>query len=203
MFKIIGADGKEYGPIAADIVTKWIAEGRINGQTKVMAEGTTDWRTLAEFPELAAALPIGAPPPGPTLAPDLVSVADQVNGPGIGLIVTGVLNVLLGIVRAAFSITGFGIGAINSGGQNAEMEKMLMGAMGTAGLVLGGVCVLCGAVTLLAGVKLRKLQSYGLCMTGTILAMIPCTSACCLLGLPIGIWALVVMSKPEVKSQFH
>jgi hypothetical protein len=32
--------------------------------------------------------------------------------------------------------------------------------------------------------------------------MIPCISPCCLLGLPIGIWALVVLLKPEVKAAF-
>jgi hypothetical protein len=37
----------------------------------------------------------------------------------------------------------------------------------------------------------------------SILAMIPCfTSCCCLVGLPIGIYALVVLNKPEVKSAF-
>ena len=39
-------------------------------------------------------------------------------------------------------------------------------------------------------------------MTASILAVVPCVSPCCLVGLPIGIWALVVLSKPEVKSQF-
>jgi hypothetical protein len=32
---------------------------------------------------------------------------------------------------------------------------------------------------------------------------VPCISPCCLVGLPIGIWALVVLNKPEVKSSFH
>jgi hypothetical protein len=40
-------------------------------------------------------------------------------------------------------------------------------------------------------------------MTASILALAPCISPCCLVGLPIGIWALVVLSKPEVKSSFH
>ena len=39
MYKIIGADGKEYGPIAADALKKWIAEGRVNAQTKILPEG--------------------------------------------------------------------------------------------------------------------------------------------------------------------
>lgn len=36
-----------------------------------------------------------------------------------------------------------------------------------------------------------------------ILAMIPCVSPCCLLGLPLGIWALIVLLKPEVKAAFQ
>ena len=53
--------------------------------------------------------------------------------------------------------------------------------------------------------KLRKLESYGLVMTATILFMLPCLtpSCCCILGLPIGIWTLVIIMKPEVKSAFR
>jgi hypothetical protein len=40
MYKIIGADGKEYGPITADQLRAWIVEGRANAQTKVLMEGT-------------------------------------------------------------------------------------------------------------------------------------------------------------------
>jgi hypothetical protein len=40
-------------------------------------------------------------------------------------------------------------------------------------------------------------------MTASVIAMIPCISPCCIVGLPIGIWAMVVLSKPEVKSAFH
>ena len=61
MYKIIGADGKEYGPISTDILRKWLAEGRVNAQTKVLPEGTTDWKALGDVPELAAAIPTVAP----------------------------------------------------------------------------------------------------------------------------------------------
>jgi hypothetical protein len=50
---------------------------------------------------------------------------------------------------------------------------------------------------------MQKLSSYGLSLTTAIVVLIPCFSPCCLLGLPIGIWALVVLNKPEVKSQFR
>jgi hypothetical protein len=51
MYKIIGADQKEYGPISADQIRQWISEGRVNGQTQVCAEGSTDWKPLEMFPE--------------------------------------------------------------------------------------------------------------------------------------------------------
>lgn len=204
MYKIIGADGKEYGPITADILKKWIADGRANAQTRVQLEGTTEWRTLGEFPELAAAVPTIAPLSTPTSSASLVSATDQANGPGIGLIVTGALNILLGLVRAAVSVF-FGAamsGMAPSSGPDAEFQKIVMMASGTMGVVFGLLGAACGGLTLFAGIKLRKLESYGLCMTGAILGLLPCTSPCCLVGLPIGIWAIVVMSKGEVKSQF-
>ncbi len=67
MYKVIGADGKEYGPVSAEQLRQWIAEGRANGQTKVLADGATEWKALGQMPEFAAVLggipaPIGAPP---------------------------------------------------------------------------------------------------------------------------------------------
>src|SRR5262249_44498637 len=51
MYKIIGADEQEYGPISADQIRQWIAEGRANAQTKTCLEGTQDWKPLGMFPE--------------------------------------------------------------------------------------------------------------------------------------------------------
>jgi len=68
MFTIIGADGKEYGPVSADQVKGWVEAGRANGQSRVKREGTSEWKSLAEIPELAVFL--GAtPPPAAAAAP--------------------------------------------------------------------------------------------------------------------------------------
>ena len=53
MYKIIGADQKEYGPVSADQINAWILEGRANGQTQVQPEGSAEWRPLSTFPEFA------------------------------------------------------------------------------------------------------------------------------------------------------
>lgn len=59
MYKIIGADGKEYGPVSLAQLQQWIAEGRANHQSKVRREDETEWKTVAELSELSGA---GLPP---------------------------------------------------------------------------------------------------------------------------------------------
>ncbi|HTL18819.1 MAG TPA: GYF domain-containing protein [Patescibacteria group bacterium] len=62
MYKIIGADQKEYGPVSADQLRQWVSEGRVNGQTMVYSEGATEWKPLSAFPEFADVLQKAAPP---------------------------------------------------------------------------------------------------------------------------------------------
>jgi len=73
MYKIIGGDQKEYGPVTADEVRQWIAEGRLNGQSRVWAEGTAEWKLLSAFAEFADALRAQAgsamPPAGVSMPP--------------------------------------------------------------------------------------------------------------------------------------
>lgn len=67
MYKIIGADGNEYGPVTAEQLRQWIAEARANAQSMVQGEGSAEWKPLSAFGEFADAL--GAtPPPAPPVA---------------------------------------------------------------------------------------------------------------------------------------
>ncbi len=61
MFKIIGGDGQEYGPVTAEQLRAWIAENRANGETKVRLEGGAEWVPLSALREFADALAAGAP----------------------------------------------------------------------------------------------------------------------------------------------
>lgn len=61
MYVIIGGDGREYGPISAEDLRKWIAEGRLNAQSQAKAEGDAVFRPLSAFPELADAFGHPAP----------------------------------------------------------------------------------------------------------------------------------------------
>jgi Membrane domain of glycerophosphoryl diester phosphodiesterase/GYF domain 2 len=83
MYKIIGGDGNEYGPISAEVLRQWYAEGRVNGETRVSANGG-EWLPMSAFPEFAALTaenltpPPSTPPPFPAGAPTsgMTSVAE-------------------------------------------------------------------------------------------------------------------------------
>jgi hypothetical protein len=53
MYRFIGGDGNEYGPVSADLIRQWAAENRVNAQTKARRDGETEWRTFGEISELA------------------------------------------------------------------------------------------------------------------------------------------------------
>ena len=69
MFTIIGADGKEYGPVTAGKLHEWIAGGRANLQTKARRGGDPEWKTLGDFSEFGefGATAGGRPPTAPPL----------------------------------------------------------------------------------------------------------------------------------------
>src|ERR1700685_2521982 len=73
MYKIIGADGHEYGPVTAEQLQQWIREGRAAAQTKAQAEGSPEWKTLGEFSEFADALRIVG---GSPVTPPVVGAVD-------------------------------------------------------------------------------------------------------------------------------
>ena len=76
MFKIIGGDLREYGPVTTETLRQWIVEGRANAQTKVRAEGAAEWTSLGTLPEFASLFPStnASPPPILNQPPPLVSI---------------------------------------------------------------------------------------------------------------------------------
>jgi hypothetical protein len=126
----------------------------------------------------------------------------MVQGPGIALIVLGVLVLLIQAAYLVLQLLGTGMGAIGVASGDADAVGSLMG--GVLGMVFTVIWMLFSGIIIFGGVKMKNLQSYGLAMASTIIAMLPCTTGwCCLLGLPLGIWALVVLMKPEVKAAFR
>ncbi|HEV2328622.1 MAG TPA: NINE protein [Verrucomicrobiae bacterium] len=62
MYKIIGTDGGQYGPITADQIRRWFAENRVNAQSLAQREGSTEWKPLIAFPEFSGDFNLSPPP---------------------------------------------------------------------------------------------------------------------------------------------
>ena len=71
----------------------------------------------------------------------------------------------------------------------------------TADYLASAIWLAASGFLIFGAMKLRNVQSYGLAMGAAMVVMIPCGGCCCF-GLPVGIWAVITLRKPEIKSQF-
>lgn len=219
---IIGGDGKEYGPVTDADVRQWITEERLNGQSLAKAESDAEFRPLSAFPEFANALNPGAPSVPPPLAAASSGARDaalrRIKGPATALKITGILNVLFSLwslVKTIFfppNLQEFNaqmqkldaqLQQLNNPQFQALIQKWLHLAYGPLGIASDVLGLVLSLLILLGAAKMQSLRSYEISVTAAILALLPCLTPCCLLGLPVGIWALIVLRQPGVKSQFH
>src|SRR4051812_10974427 len=108
MYKIIGSDQKEYGPISADQVRQWIADGRSNAQTRARHEEGGDWLPLSAFAEFTDVF--GARPAAPSAIPAAPfpsgtggsrdAALSAVKGPAIALIIIASLALAINLFYA-------------------------------------------------------------------------------------------------------
>ena len=62
MYRIIGTDGKTYGPVGLEQLRQWLAQSRVDSRTPVFVDGASDWTFLGLLPELAVDLGVTPPP---------------------------------------------------------------------------------------------------------------------------------------------
>lgn len=140
-----------------------------------------------------------AQPAGSYYADASAYAAQRVAGPAIALMVTAGISILLALVGMVGAIVMLAAGQGGRGMQGPfpwAMDPAVSLGQSLFGLGMA-VLILFGAM------KMKALQNYSLSMAVSIIAMIPCISPCCLLGLPFGIWALVVLTDQTVKAAFR
>ena len=105
MYKIIGKDGQQYGPINVDQLRIWIAENRANAQTLVQTEGASDWKPLGALPEFAADLK--PPMVAAAMPPTLGTLPSAPNPRAANKIPAGICGILLGSLGVHKFILGY------------------------------------------------------------------------------------------------
>lgn len=216
-YKVIGGDLKQYGPVSEEDVRRWIADGRLNALSLVQVHGEVEWKPLSSFPEFADVLadrPTASMPPPPLTPADTgaerQAALQRVKGPAVALKIWAIINLLL----AGWSLVRLTIFRPNLDQLDSMMKQIgdpqiqqlvqqwLHMAYGPFGIVNSIFNLLMSLLIYIGAARMQSLRSYEFAFTAAILAMIPCVTPCCLLGLPFGIWAIVALSKTG-KARFH
>jgi hypothetical protein len=142
MYRIIGSDQQEYGPVSAEEVRRWIMEGRLHPRSLARANGTTEWRPLSTFPELAGTFALQ--PAGTYTAPQSMLPVQQGNSMATLGLVFSCLGLLccgcapLGLLGVVFSCIGLSEANRNPAatGKAAAIAGIVIGILSLVGTVV-------------------------------------------------------------------
>ena len=136
--------------------------------------------------------------------PDEEYAEAKLATPAVGIIVTGSLGVVCGLLIGFCGVASMLMA--QAGGQANPQARGPDDAAVVFGIILYGgwglVAVVLSMLMISGGLRMRRLSGYGLALTGAIVAMIPCLSPCFILGLPFGIIAIIALNDPEVAAAF-
>jgi hypothetical protein len=129
---------------------------------------------------------------------DEASAASRVTIPAIGLIAMAALGLVTQMVAIILNLFGVGAGflANNAGAVGGVLQ-------GGVWVVYSLLVIVFSAIILVGAFKMKSQTGYGLAMASAFLAAVPCTSPCCCLSMPMGIWAVIVLMDQNVKSSFR
>ena len=146
--------------------------------------------------------PMSPPPPPYTPPPPAgPGAAQQVQGPAIGLIVTGAIGLLFAVLGLLMNVLGMGMSGLQDLGGDYGSQYWAMWS-GGLGVVSAVIALAAWGFVIWAAMKMKVFEQRTAAIVASIVAMIPCFCPTCVVGIPIGIWSLVVLLKPEVKAAF-
>ena len=149
MYKIIGADDREYGPISLEQLRQWRAQGRVNAQTRVLVVGETNWKTIADLPELTSS---AAPPPSisqpiqPLANQTATGLGQRTNGFAVAGLIIGLFSLFLFCCCAGlpFNLLGLTFSIIGLAQINSRPDTYSGKGIAIVGLIASGLSLLFG-----------------------------------------------------------
>lgn len=156
--------------------------------------------------------PSGQPFPGQygggQMPPPPSGASAELNVPSILLMAFGAISVLYGLFSLAMSFVNAGQtqDALRPLLDNPDLppalKNMATAMAGPGAKMINLLSMALAGFMAFGGFQMRNLKSYGVCVASCVVAMLPCGSCCCLITMPIGIWSLIILMKPEIKSAF-
>jgi hypothetical protein len=129
-------------------------------------------------------------------------VQQKVQIPSICLMASAGVSILFDCIGSIMNIVSLASGSAPAFA-SADSPAWVSTVAGWPNVVMGFLSMIVGGVIIFGGWKMKELKMYGLAMTASILALIPCVSPCCCLTLPFGVWSLIVLMNQDVKGAFQ
>jgi predicted Zn finger-like uncharacterized protein len=146
-----------------------------------------------------ASRPQPQPEPGSYYPDTRSQAASAVLPPGICLIITGILGAAVAVLSIVVAVGNPDMIKESYARLGMQVDTPPLGLV----LVMHGTFLLISLLTVVGAIQMIRRRTFGLAMAGAIVAMININSLCCCLGLPFGIWALVVLVRPDVRELFQ
>ncbi len=112
-----------------------------------------------------------------------------VKAPGVAVAAIGMASILLNVM----GLIGMMVSGHGPSGNGAQYV--------TVDLVLFLVFLAASILSTVGGFLMLNRKMFALSLIGCFLSMAP-IGVCCMGGLPIGIWGVMVLLRPEVRSTF-
>ena len=190
-------DGVEHkNAVSLTALQRMVSSSQLSSEDLVWSEGFSDWQAVGDCADLADFIPLLSPPVGAVSKGDGLQA---LKAPAIALIVAhGLGMLLLLLVLSYWLLVSMGFLAV------PDPDVAVFGFfLGISGIVSGCLAVISTTVALVASIMMLRGKSWGFSLTGAILSVIPCLNGCCLLSMPFGIWAIVILMKEETKTFFR
>ena len=121
----------------------------------------------------------------------------KVKTPAMILMILSIIGIVLAVLMIGLNIFGVAVTGAEGGQQTVAVL-----AQGIGGVISNIFTIAFNAFMIFGYKKMMALESRAIVIISLILALNPCCSPCCILSMPIGIWGLVVMFDPVVKTSF-
>jgi hypothetical protein len=138
--------------------------------------------------------PYASPPPAAGwVGATFEQASRQLKAPAIILLVMSILTILYRLFDLAFSAY-----SLTTPELQPPQHAMFIGAV-----VADTIAIVLSILTIYGSLAMLRLTSLSAARTAAIISVIPLCAPCLILGIPFGIWALVVLSRPEVAAAFQ
>lgn len=174
-YKVLGPDGKEYGPVTLTEINIWLREGRINGETQVTRSDINYWSPAAHYSELempgavttapapavrmvaTASSPVAVQPRDVTapVSTGSAAAAQLKSGASWFYWIAG-----LSIINSIIALTGSGVGFILGLGITQFIDAFAQSLEGSGKMVAIFLDVVAAGIFVLFGVFANKRHTW-------------------------------------------